>query len=123
MALVERYLRKWRLASDGCLLETRTSWLLPVRRLGEPAMLKMLKQSSDEYAAADLLDYFAGDGAVRLIASDQDALLMERANNDVSLSAMAISGGDEHAAEILADCVMRLHAPRQSPTPDGLTPL
>lgn len=123
MALVERYLRKWRLASDGCLLETRTSWLLPVRRLGKPAMLKMLKQSSDEYAAADLLDYFAGDGAVRLIASDQDALLMERADNDVSLSAMAISGGDEQAAQILADCVRRLHAPRQSPAPYGLTPL
>ena len=74
----------------------------------------MLKPTSDERAAADLLRYFAGSGAVQLIATDDDALLMERADDEVSLRAMALSGGDAQAVEILADCVQRLHAPRES---------
>ena len=86
-------------------------------------MLKMLKPTSDERAAADLLRWFAGSGAVRLYAADADALLMERADNEVSLKTMAISGDDDRAAEILADCVKQLHAPRESPVPSGLTPL
>jgi streptomycin 6-kinase len=36
---------------------------------------------------------------------------------------MALSGGDDRAAEILAGCVRRLHAPRECAAPDGLTPL
>ena len=120
---LERCLRKWNLLSDGCLLETDSSWLLPVRYLGRQAMLKMLKPTTDERAAADLLRYFAGSGAVRLYATDDDALLMERAGNEVSLKTMALSGGDDRVAEILADCVMQLHAPRESPVPSGLTPL
>ena len=52
-----------------------------------------------------MLRYFGGNGAVRLIAADPDGLLMERADDDVSLRMMAISGGDDRAAEILADCV------------------
>ena len=92
---------------DGPLLESRSSWLQPVRHLGRPVMLKMLKQTSDEQAGADVLRYFAGNGAVRLIAADPDGVLMERADDDVSLRVMAISGGDDRAAGILADCVRR----------------
>jgi streptomycin 6-kinase len=120
---LERCLGKWNLLPDCCLLETDSSWLLPVRYLGRQAMLKMLKPTSDERAAADLLRWFAGSGAVRLYAADANALLMERADNEVSLKTMAISGGDDCAAEILADCVKQLHAPRESPVPGGLTPL
>jgi streptomycin 6-kinase len=36
---------------------------------------------------------------------------------------MATSGGDVGAAEILAETVAKLHAPRASPPPDGLHPL
>ena len=108
---------------DGSLLETHTSWLLPVWQLGQPAMLKMLKRNSDERSAASLLRYFAGCGAVRLIAADDDGLLMERADDDVSLHTMAIEGGDDQAAAILADCVGRLHAPRDHPAPRALMTL
>ena len=118
-----QYRRKWGLTVDGSLSETPTSWLMPVRQRGQPAMLKILKRTSDERAAASLLRYFAGSGAVQLIAADDDGLLMERADDDVSLRTMAITGGDEQAAEILADCVRRLHAPRDHPAPRGLTAL
>jgi len=118
-----QYRRKWDLVADGSLSETPTSWLMPVRQHGQPAMLKILKRTSDERAAASLLRYFAGSGAVQLIAADDDSLLMERAVDDVSLRTMAISGGDAQAAEILADCVQRLHAPRDHPAPRELTAL
>jgi len=118
---LERYLRRWDLISDGSLLGTATSWLLPVRHHDQPAMLKMLKPSSDEQAAAGLLRYFGGSGAVRLIAADEGAMLMERADANAWLRMMAVSGGDDRAAEILAECVHQLHAPRDCPAPDGLT--
>ncbi len=56
-------------------------------------MLKVLKPASDEQAGADMLRHFAGIGAVRLIAADGHAWLMERAGGDPSLIAMALSGG------------------------------
>jgi streptomycin 6-kinase len=120
---LDRYLRKWRLNLDGPTLDSRSSWLQPVRHLGRPAMLKMLKPTSDEQAGADVLRHFAGNGAVRLFAADLGGLLMERPNDDVSLRMMAITGGDDRAAEILAECVGRLHAPRECAAPDRLTPL
>jgi streptomycin 6-kinase len=118
-----QYRRKWGLMADGSLSETPTSWLMPVRQRGRPAMLKMLKRSGDERTAGSLLHYFAGSGAVQLIAADDDGLLMERADDDVSLRMMAVTGGDEQAAEILAACVRRLHAPRDHPAPRELTAL
>ena len=83
-------------------------------------MLKVLKQTSDEQAGAEVLRYFAGAGAVRLLASDAGGLLMERADGDRSLVAMAVSGDDEQAAGILAGCVGQLHGARDHDAPDGL---
>jgi streptomycin 6-kinase len=113
-------LHMWDLRPDGALIETHTSQLLPVRHVSGPAMLKVLKPASDEQAGADMLRYFAGIGAVRLIEAADGAWLMERAGSDPSLVAMAVSGGDDRAAAILADCVAQLHAPRDVPAPDGL---
>jgi streptomycin 6-kinase len=115
-----RCLRKWDLRPDGELIETHTSWVLPVRRAGEAAMLKVLKPNSDEQVGADMLRYFGGIGAVRLIEGDHSAWLMERASDEVSLTAMAVSGDDDAAAAILADCVAQLHAPRDMVAPAGL---
>jgi streptomycin 6-kinase len=105
------------------LIETHTSQLLPVWHADGPAMLKVLKPAGDEQAGAALLRYFAGIGAVRLIAADDDAWLMERAGGDPSLTGMALSGGDDRAAAILADCVAQLHAPRDGSPPGGLSRL
>ena len=86
-------------------------------------MLKVLKPNSDEQAGADMLRYFGGVGAVRLIEGDRDAWLMERAGDEVSLTTMAVSGDDDRAAAILAGCVAQLHAPRDVAVPAGLTRL
>ena len=120
---LDRYLNAWALETAGELIETHTSWLLPVRRIDGPAVLKLLKPDSDEHAGTALLRYFAGIGAVRLLADDAGALLMERADSRPSLVALAVSGHDDAAAAILAECVAQLHAPRTHPPPPGLISL
>ena len=94
-----------------------------MRRAAVPAVLKLLKPESDEENAAALLRYYDGRGAVRLLESDDGAQLLERAAGPRSLVAMALSGEDAQAAEVLADIVAELHADRGHAAPDGLTPL
>ncbi len=120
---LDQYLTKWNLRRDGVVIETGSSWLIPVRRVDFPAMLKFLKPECDEQRGADLLRYFGGDGAVFVIEADEAAVLMERAGGDVSLKAMALSGGDDKAAEILAEIVTKLHSPRDRPAPGKLVRL
>jgi len=123
MSVFARHRDLWRLEPDGGAIETPSSWLLPVRRCGAAATLKILKPTSDERNAATVLRYLAGEGAVRLIAADAEALLMERAGGPRSLTAMAIAGADDAAAAALAEIVAKLHAPRAAPPPDGLIAL
>ena len=120
---IAQYLSRWSLREDGDVIETPMSRLLPVRRADGPAMLKLLKPGSDERNAAGLLAYYDGQGAVRLFAADDGALLMERASGTRSLGAMATGGRDDAAADVLADAVAVLHAPRDQPPPAALTPL
>ncbi len=114
---------KWSLEPDGTPIETPSSWVLPVRRDGQHAMLKLIKDISDEEHAAALLAYYDGDGAVRLLNAAQDMVLTERAIGNRSLVAMATSGRDDEAAAILAETTAMLHAPRTQPVPATLWPL
>lgn len=91
-----------------------------MQRASRLAMLKLLKPESDEQNGADVLRYFAGEGAVCLIFSDEAGLLMERATGSLSLMRMALSGDDDKAAEILAGAIAKLHSPRSQPPPDKL---
>jgi len=64
-----------------------------------------------------------GYGAVRVLAADETALLMERATGPRSLVAMVLSSEDIEAAEILAITTTKLHEPRGWPIPKSLVPL
>ncbi len=120
---IQRAMTQWSLEPDGSLIETPSSWIKPVRHDNQPAMLKLIKETSDEEYAAALLAYYNGDGAVRLLASAEDAVLLERAMGKRSLVTMATSGRDNEAAAILAETTARLHAPRAQPVPATLWPL
>jgi streptomycin 6-kinase len=114
---------EWRLVPEGRIVETPTSLLLPLRSGSGPAMLKLLKGESDERRSAAVLRHYDGHRALRLIAADDAALPMERANDEPSLTAMALSGGDENSAHILATVVAKLHVPRARQSPAGMPPL
>jgi streptomycin 6-kinase len=117
------WLAKWGLLPDGSLIETPSSWLMPVRRDALPAMLKIFKPASDERAAAVFLRYLQGKAVVLVIDADDEALLMERADGVRSLVTMAISGADNETAKILAEMILQVHAPRAGPIPCTLVPL
>jgi streptomycin 6-kinase len=115
------WLARWELEPDGASFETPSSRLLPVRRAGTALMLK-LSQAEEERFGGLLLLWWNGDGAVRIIAHHDEALLMERADGPISLAAMARGGGDDAASTIFCAVAARLHAPRATPPP-GLIPL
>jgi streptomycin 6-kinase len=60
---------------------------------------------------------------VRVLAADDEAVLMERVDGARSLAAMALSGADDEAGEILAETILQLHAPRSGPIPAALVSL
>jgi streptomycin 6-kinase len=117
------HIAKWNLVADGAETETPSSWLLPVRQGAIAAMLKVHRPESDERPGTDYLRYVGGHGAVRVMAADDDALLMERATGTRSLLDMAVAGDDRGAAEILAATVAQLQAPRGGLLPPTLAPL
>jgi streptomycin 6-kinase len=121
-AVFEPYLRRWDLTPDGEPIVTHSSRLLPVRSGGAPAMLKFTTEP-EERSGAHIMVWWAGEGAARVLAHDGDALLMERATGERSLTEMAASGRDEEATRILCAAATRLHAPRPGPIPPSLVPL
>lgn len=102
------YLKKWRLIPDGKPLVTYTSRLLPVRFSGKPAMLKVAV-AAEEKRGALLMQWWNGKGAAHVLAADDDALVLERAEGGC-LSELAINGRDDEACRIICRCVAELHA-------------
>jgi streptomycin 6-kinase len=121
--LFQPWMRRWHLTPDGPAFETPFhSHLMPVRRAGDPAMLK-IALNQEEREGAHLMAWYAGEGAVRILEHDGEALLMERTTGSRSLSQMARSGQDDRASTIICEAVSRLHAPRDRPRPRMLVSL
>lgn len=119
--MFEDYLRCWNLALDGAPLRTPNSDLLPVTRDGVPAMLKLAREAEEERGNA-LMDWWDGRGSAPVLARKGPALLMARAQDDRSLTRMALAGDDDAATHILCRVATRLHACPGEP-PFELVPL
>lgn len=115
------YLDLWSLIPDGDPIVTRSSRLFPVRRDGEPAMLK-IAVAPEERAGAELMVWWNGVGAARVLEYRDDAILLERATGGRSLAEMARSGRDDEASRIICKAVAGLHAARGRALPQ-LIPL
>jgi streptomycin 6-kinase len=120
-AMFDSYIGRWNLVPDGRPIITRTGRLLPVRAAGVPAMLKLATEAEERLGGV-LMEWWDGDGAARVLARTEDALLLERAEGGQSLTEMAHSGRDDDACRILCAVAARLHAPRSKPLPE-LIPL
>ncbi|WP_313217587.1 APH(6)-I family aminoglycoside O-phosphotransferase [Stenotrophomonas sp.] len=117
----ELQLTKWQLARDGDVITTPHARVWPVRLPdGMPAMLKM-STCPEEQNGHRLLRWWDGDGAVRVLAWQDEALLMERAVPGTSLREMARHGQDAAATARLCDVLARLHRPRGAPPPGLVT--
>jgi streptomycin 6-kinase len=119
--LFEAHLKRWSLVPDGEPIVTPSGRLLPVRRRGEPAMLKVATETEEKFGGLLML-WWDGDGAARVLAHENDALLLERATSGRALSDLVRNGQDDEATRIACRVIERLHAPRATPLPD-LVPL
>jgi streptomycin 6-kinase len=119
--MFDEYLARWGLTPDGEPIMTHSSRLLPVRRAGTPAMLKIAVEAEEKFGAL-LMSWWNGQGAARVLAHEDDALLVERAEGKGSLADMARRGDDDAATRILCQVVAQLHAPRER-QPPPLMPL
>ncbi|HEX5378305.1 MAG TPA: aminoglycoside phosphotransferase family protein [Phenylobacterium sp.] len=116
------WLDRWNLVPDGEPFASLAGELMPVRRDGAPAILK-LTHAPEEIAGGALMEWWAGDGAARVLARQGEALLLERAMGTASLPDMARGGRDDEATRILCQAGARLHAVRPSAPPASLVPL
>jgi streptomycin 6-kinase len=110
---VEERVRDWNVVVQDTL-ETESSFLAFGRRGNQPVVLKVLRQSGDEWRSAEVLEAFDGRGMVRVYEYIEGALLLERLNPGTSLSDVALAGRDQEATDILAEVIQRTSHPRES---------
>lgn len=105
-----QYLYRWQLHPDGEPIVTPGAYLQPVlTQAGAPAMLKQPLDPAEVPPAAAALGLWKGDGAVRLLASDAAAMLLERIVPGKSLRDLPREGADPETTAILCDVVAHLH--------------
>jgi streptomycin 6-kinase len=80
-------------------------------------MLKVAR-IPDEQAGYRLMSWWSGQGAAKVFAAADGALLMERGLGPGDLAQMARAGHDDEACRILCRTASRLHAPRAQRPPE-----
>ncbi len=119
--MFNEYLTRWQLTPDGEPIVTHSSRLLPVRRRGMPAMLKVATEAEEKRGGL-LMSWWTGKGAARVLAQGNDALLLERATGSRSLAEYTRTERDDEATRIICAAIAALHAHSAEPPPN-LVPL
>ena len=113
------YLRLWNLRDPQPLAQSPRGAVYAAYQNTEKVVLKLLTPIGveDESDAVLALRYFDGHGAVRLLAHDEQAQLLEYAG-DEELAPMVVRGDDLAAAKVIAGVLNQLHRPQPHvPTP------
>jgi len=100
---------------------TPTSVLLPVLWGDVPAMLKVAVLD-EEKLGNQLMVWWNGGGAARVLKHAEGVILMERAETGISLADLVREGRDDEASRIICMILRRLHVQRVYPPP-ALPPL
>jgi streptomycin 6-kinase len=117
---IQSYAEKWGLVLEREIqTASGTVWL--ARQGDLPVVLKLPHPNSDETRQKDVLQHFHGNGAVRVIASDGAALLLERLTPGHHVVELTKDGQDDEATRIFCRVARQLHA-AQGPL-DSFTPI
>lgn len=118
------YLNHWSLSNPVELAQTFTSHLYKVQAQTGPAVLKVFSAAGaqDESGGATALEIFHGCGAIRLLAKDDRALLLEFAAGP-DLVPLVASGRDNEATSIIGGVLNTLHAKTPQQQPSGIISL
>jgi streptomycin 6-kinase len=118
-AQIDAAARRWTLALDGPVHRSPTSCVAFGRETTGPGrhiVLKVADPESDETRGTAALVHFGGRGAVRVLAHEDGAVLLERAIPGRPLTAMVREGRDADAMRTVCDVAARLH---DAPPPAG----
>ena len=118
MERVEERIRDWRVVVEETL-ETPSSFVAYGSRDDQPVVLKVIRQSGDEWRCGKVLHAFHGKGVVKVYEYIEGAVLLERLNPGTSLAAVALDGRDEEATEIVAEVIHRMS--QSNTSPNGFT--
>ncbi|QRN04811.1 3'-kinase [Legionella sp. MW5194] len=116
------YIHHWDLLPDGEPIITHTSRLLPVLYNHQPAMLKIVT-IEEEQRGGELMVWWHGQGAARILAHHQQAFLMERSMTLPCLIQLVKQGNDTEASRILCGVVKQLHSASSPEHPPRLVSL
>lgn len=117
LAKLHQYIERWQLVAEGEAFHTPSSWLQPVRYGVQPAMLK-IAMTHDECLGAQLMQWWAGEGAARVLALEEEAILLERISGQRSLLTMVQNGQDDAASRIICHVAARLHGQNKPLRPE-----
>lgn len=108
-----KYFEKlWKLQDVQNLSKVYTSGPYIAQYKNNAAVLKIIKPESDEQNSPAILRYFDAEGAVKLLKSEDNALLLEYLDPEPELRNMVARGEDDQATKIIADVIKKLHSPR-----------
>lgn len=121
---IEEAARRWQLADIRPVADTPGSLVYRARHPGGRSVIaKILKpRGMGEIAGMDYLAWRDGLAAVRLLAREENACLLEDAGTR-TLEDVREADGEAGATRIFAAVLRQLHAPSLSPVPGGLVPL
>lgn len=111
--LVEEHLHRWDLVIDGPVRHGQCALAIPVRRGGEPLVLKLTWPHDEARLEHLALRLWDGGGAVRLVAADPAAyvLLLERLDSERKLTSVPIM----QACEVIGELFTHLDRPAGPP--------
>jgi len=119
LSRIQNRARDWSVSVEE-KFETDTSVIVFGRRDRNPVVLKVVKQTGDEWLSGEILEEFDGNGVVRVYEHVPGAVLMERLQPGNSLVEMALNGRDEEATSILTVIIQRMATRTSSVSPDEL---
>ncbi|MEU6979142.1 MULTISPECIES: aminoglycoside phosphotransferase family protein [unclassified Streptomyces] len=122
-ALTETFLDRWDLDVTGEAMHGVASLVLPVRKAGTPAVLKLQLLDEESEGEAEALRVWNGDGSVRLLDHDPETgtMLLERAGPPPHPPTHLSTHPDpREAVRVLADLLATLTSPQ---APAGLRTL
>jgi streptomycin 6-kinase len=116
--------KRWQLSDVRPVADTPGSLVYRARQPdGQSVIVKLLKpHGMGELSGMDYLAWRSGGGAIRLLARQDNACLLQDAGARM-LEDLRVTDGEAAATDVFADVVAQLHTPSSHTIPNGLVPL